>query len=266
MAIRAVNNCSFFRPSPSLFSTYRRLPSVIRFHPPSSCYGCCHTQTRSIKSLFETVMEELKAKRKRRKKVVVSVNASASSSNAELLNEVLTEEILVNRSLQKGLLLEFKKDSDRILLAVAQRPDGKKNWMVSDQNGVSSSIKPQQVTYIVPGISNFDQANIAGFLQKAQDNMDPSLLEFAWSELLEKNKTVTVEEMAEIIFGSVEPLESYSAHLLLSKDEVYFTVLETKGSRCIYGPRSSEQPYMKARYLIRHEYDMSTGIHEILKN
>ncbi|CAJ2655740.1 unnamed protein product [Trifolium pratense] len=241
MAIRAVNNCSFFRPSPSLFSTYRRLPSVIRFHPPSSCYGCCHTQTRSIKSLFETVMEELKAKRKRRKKVVVSVNASASSSNAELLNEVLTEEILVNRSLQKGLLLEFKKDSDRILLAVAQRPDGKKNWMVSDQNGVSSSIKPQQVTYIVPGISNFDQANIAGFLQKAQDNMDPSLLEFAWSELLEKNKTVTVEEMAEIIFGSVEPLESYSAHLLLSKDEVYFTVLETKGSRCIYGPRSSEQ-------------------------
>jgi hypothetical protein len=95
---------------------------------------------------------------------------------------------------------------------------------------------------------------------------DPSLLEFAWSELLEKNKTVTVEEMAEvisicfldwmpkhvsislyeilvlqIIFGSVEPLESYSAHLLLSKDEVYFTVLETKGSRCVYGPRSSEQ-------------------------
>ncbi|MCI09919.1 ribonuclease II chloroplastic/mitochondrial-like, partial [Trifolium medium] len=65
--------------------------------------------------------------------------------------------------------------------------------------------------------------------------MDPSLLEFAWSELLEKNKTVT------IIFGSVEPLESYSAHLLLSKDEVYFTVLETKGSRCVYGPRSSEQ-------------------------
>lgn len=40
---------------------------------------------------------------------------------------------LENQVLQKGLLLEFKKDSDRILLAVAQRPDGKKNWMVSDQ-------------------------------------------------------------------------------------------------------------------------------------
>jgi hypothetical protein len=45
----------------------------------------------------------------------------------------------------------------------------------------------------------------------------------------------------QIIFGSAEPLESYSAHLLLSKDEVYFTVLETKGSLSIYGPRPSSQ-------------------------
>jgi hypothetical protein len=95
---------------------------------------------------------------------------------------------------------------------------------------------------------------------------DPSLLEFAWFELHEKNKSVTVEEMAEvvpiwsldwmskyvsislhempvlqIIFGCIEPLESYSAHLLLSKDEIYFTILESKGLRCVYGPRPSEQ-------------------------
>lgn len=97
------------------------------------------------------------------------------------------------------------------------------------------------MTYIVPGISNFDQADITHFVQKAQYNMDPSLLEFAWFELHEKNKSVTVEEMAEIIFGRVEPLESYSAHLLLSKDEIYFTILESKGLRCVYGPRPSEQ-------------------------
>ncbi|KAK8464491.1 hypothetical protein PHAVU_010G010050 [Phaseolus vulgaris] len=71
--------------------------------------------------------------------------------------------------------------------------------------------------------------------------MDPSLLEYAWVELLEKNKSVTVEELAEIIYGSTEPLESYSAHLLLSTDEVYFTILETKGARSIYGPRPSRQ-------------------------
>jgi len=37
------------------------------------------------------------------------------------------------RALQKGLLLEFQKDSQRSLLAVVERPDGKKNWMVTDQ-------------------------------------------------------------------------------------------------------------------------------------
>lgn len=47
-----------------------------------------------------------------------------------------------------------------------------------------------------------------------------------------------------MIFGSLEPLESYCAHLLLSKDEIYFTVLETKGSRSLYGPRSTTQVFL----------------------
>ncbi|XP_031251393.1 ribonuclease II, chloroplastic/mitochondrial isoform X2 [Pistacia vera] len=113
--------------------------------------------------------------------------------------------------------------------------------MVSDQNGVSCSIKPQQITFIVPGVENFDHSEISQFLQKAQDNLDPALLEFAWVELLEKNKSVTAEELAEMTFGSAEPLESYCAHLLLSKDEIYFSVLATKGSRSIYAPRSTAQ-------------------------
>lgn len=40
---------------------------------------------------------------------------------------------LVKKALQKGLLLEFRKDSQKLLLAVTQKPDGKKNWMVYDQ-------------------------------------------------------------------------------------------------------------------------------------
>lgn len=44
-----------------------------------------------------------------------------------------------------------------------------------------------------------------------------------------------------MIFGSAEPLECYSAHLLLSKDDLYFTVLEAKGSYSVYGPRSAIQ-------------------------
>ncbi|KAK7393153.1 hypothetical protein VNO78_21634 [Psophocarpus tetragonolobus] len=37
--------------------------------------------------------------------------------------------------------------------------------------------------------------------------MDPSLLEFAWVELLEKNKSIIVE-VAEIIFGSSGPFRA----------------------------------------------------------
>ncbi|KAL2553068.1 Ribonuclease II [Forsythia ovata] len=58
--------------------------------------------------------------------------------------------------LQKGLLLEFKKDLERVLLVVAQKPGGKKNWM------------------------------------------DLMLLEFARIELLEKNKSVRVEELVDV--------------------------------------------------------------------
>lgn len=45
----------------------------------------------------------------------------------------LVEDKLEKWVFQKGLLLEFRKDDERILLGVAQKPDGKKNWMVHDQ-------------------------------------------------------------------------------------------------------------------------------------
>ncbi|KAL6498633.1 hypothetical protein OROGR_028180 [Orobanche gracilis] len=108
-------------------------------------------------------------------------------------------------------------------------------------NGVMRSIKPQPITFIVPGLENLDHTEISNFVQKAQENLEPALLEFAWIELLEKNKSTTVEELAEMIFGSAEPLESYSAHMLLAKDVIYFTTLDTKGSYSIYGPRPAVQ-------------------------
>ncbi|EOY07507.1 Ribonuclease II, putative isoform 1 [Theobroma cacao] len=251
MAVRAVNGGSLFRSaaSPPLlafwcgFRHFSSLPfrrnSELGLRFP---IFCCENQflgygvgrSCSAYSLVDCVMEELAASRQRRR---VRANVKVRiTSTGELL-----EDKLVNRELEKGLLLEFKKDSDRILLGVAQRPDGKKNWMVYDQNGFTSSIKPQQITYIVPGVENFDQTDISKFLQKAEENLDPTLLEIAWVELLEKNKSVTAEELAEMIFGSAEPLESYCAHLLLSKDEVYFAVQETKGYCSIYVPRPTRQ-------------------------
>ncbi|XP_059647072.1 ribonuclease II, chloroplastic/mitochondrial isoform X2 [Cornus florida] len=252
MAVRAANSCSIFRsassPPSAVFRCrlhqfrslqYRRHSELgFRFSIIRSerhLFGHGSIRRYSVQSLVATVMEELEALRKRRR--VRASNKMGLTSSGELLVDKLEK-----LALQKGLLLEFKKDSERVLLAVAQKPDGKKNWMVSDQNGVITSIKPQQITYIVPGVDNFDHTEISNFIQRAHSNLDPTLLEFAWVELLENNKTVTVEELAEIIFGSSEPLESYCAHLLLSKDEIYFTVLESKGSCDIsYGPRPTVQ-------------------------
>lgn len=44
-------------------------------------------------------------------------------------------------------------------------------WVSVMQNGFTTSIKPQQVTFIVPGAENFDEAEISDFLQKAQNNL-----------------------------------------------------------------------------------------------
>ncbi|XP_034920514.1 ribonuclease II, chloroplastic/mitochondrial [Populus alba] len=253
ISVRAVNTCSIFRSSPPVSSFRCRLNNhlrttssshhdrysksgfgfpMFRFDLPILGHG--DVRSYSLQSFVDTVLEELSSYRKRKRQGICS--AIKLTTGGEALDDKL-----VNQAVEKGLLVEFKKDSERVLLAVVQRRDGKKNWMVYDQNGVTSSIKPQQITYIVPGVDNFDQTQISSFIQKAQQNLDSSLLEFAWIELLEKNKSVTPEELAEMIFGSVEPLESYCAHLLLSKDDLYFTVLETKGSRSLYGPRSTMQ-------------------------
>ncbi|GMP85474.1 hypothetical protein CsSME_00038614 [Camellia sinensis var. sinensis] len=259
MAVRAMNTCSIVRSasSPPLAAfrcrlhqfralQFRRHPnlgfqfSIFRPHRHNLMLG--QGRSYSVQSLVDSVMEELDALRKRKR--VRATSKIGLTSSGELL-----EDKLEKRALQKGFLLEFKKDSERVLLAVAQKPDGKKNWMVSDQNGVTTSIKPQQITFIVPGVKNFNHMDISDFIQKAQNNLDPSLLEFAWVELLEKNQSVTVEELAEMIFGSAEPLESYCAHLLLSKDEIYFAVLETKGYISVYGPR----PAMQVEELLRRK-------------
>ncbi|KAJ0984005.1 hypothetical protein J5N97_002361 [Dioscorea zingiberensis] len=230
MANRVVPTRSFF--SFSLFSSRHRPPKLFYSRPLLGI----HTSLifRRGYSLVDSVLQELDAIRSARRSR--ATNKMGFPSNKELVDDKVEKRVL-----QRGLLLEFRKDSQKLLLAVTQKPDGKKNWMVYDQNGVSSSIKPHQVTYIVPGIEDFNHEDIADFIRKTQDLLDPSILEFAWEELLEKNKSVTAEELAEILYGIGDPLESYCAHLLLSEDEVYFTVSECKGSYSVYQPRPSVQ-------------------------
>lgn len=161
------------------------------------------------------------------------------------------------------------------------------------QNGVTSSIKPQQVTYIVPGIEDFNHEDIADFIRKTRDLLVSSIIDcecfvsyvrelwlglrivlmsivgpcnfgvclggafgeeqvsdcwgvsggivfglpcllFYWACL-----NTNAISFLQILYGSRDPLESYCSHLLLSEDDVYFTVSECKGSYTVYHPRPS---------------------------
>ncbi|KAK8955988.1 hypothetical protein KSP40_PGU007958 [Platanthera guangdongensis] len=252
MATRAVSGCSIVRCAaymPLHLLLHRRSfcislplnrPTLQSSHsqsfssnPPTPQFHVGYSTSHSP-SLVDYVMEELKAMRSRRR--ARATNKVELPCAAELLDVKHAK-----RSLQKGCLLQFRKDSQKLLLAVAQKPDGKKNWMVCDQNGVVSSIKPQQITYIVSSFENFDYTDIPDFIQKARSLLDPTILECAWEELLENKRSVTPEELAEIIYGCSEPLESYCAHLLLSEDDIYFNQVEFKGHASVYEPRPTIQ-------------------------
>lgn len=81
----------------------------------------------STEGLLASIMEAVEAMRLTRKQLR-PVGRVVLAGSQEVLNTTIE-----NRVLQKGILLEFQKDYDRTLLAVAQKPDGKRNWMVSDQ-------------------------------------------------------------------------------------------------------------------------------------
>ncbi|EPS67587.1 hypothetical protein M569_07188, partial [Genlisea aurea] len=132
--------------------------SIIRLLPPFTAVSCCAGGYKPVQFNCPTRLPIML-------KPIPGFRLELKSSEEALENK------LGKQTLQKGLLLEFRKDTDRVLLAVVQKPDGKKNWMVTDQNGVVSSIKPQQVTFVVPGIEDFDHNEIPQFLQKVQDNL-----------------------------------------------------------------------------------------------
>ena len=132
--------------------------------------------------------------------------------------------------MEKGTLVEFRLHGDR-RLAVADRPDGKKNWVVIDAMGQSHSIPPRQISYEVTGAS-FKPSDISGFLKEVEVYADPSSLEVAW-ELLD-GETVDPGELALLLFSEKSPSQCYAAYFLLSSDKLYF---KQKGDR--YEPRSS---------------------------
>ncbi|MEO0926457.1 MAG: ribonuclease R family protein [Cyanobacteria bacterium J06643_13] len=135
--------------------------------------------------------------------------------------------------MEQGKLIEFRVQGER-RLAVAERPEGKKDWIVIDAGGQSHKIRPQRVDYTVAG--TYESADIDGFMSEVEPYIDPSSLEIAWEMLSEDKETATPQQMAELLFSEQNPAACYAAHCLLSEDKVYF-----KQKSDYYEPRPAAQ-------------------------
>jgi exoribonuclease II len=144
--------------------------------------------------------------------------------------------------MEKGTLVEFRlqgdNSSDKLRprrLAVVDRPEGKKHWVVIDERGQSHVLHPRQISYTVIG-ETYKPKDIEGFWQSIQPYLDPSSLEVAWELLVEDSESVDPSGMAMLLFSEQSPSLCYAAYYLLSEDRFYF---KQKGDR--YEPRSAAQ-------------------------
>jgi exoribonuclease II len=133
---------------------------------------------------------------------------------------------------EKGELIEFRVQGER-RLAVVERPEGKKDWIVVDEGGQQHKLRPQRVEYTIEG-GPYKPAEISSFAEGVKAYLDPSSLEVAWEILAEDGESVNPKALAELLFSEQTPLLCYAAHILLSQDKIYF---KNKGE--IYEPRPS---------------------------
>jgi exoribonuclease II len=121
---------------------------------------------------------------------------------------------------EKGTLIEFRLQGER-RLAAADRPEGKKHWIVVDERGQAHTLHPRQITYEVTGCT-LKPSEIPNFLKEVEPYLDPSSLEVAWELLVEDGEAVTCAKMAQLLFSDQSPPLCYAAHCLLSEDKIYF--------------------------------------------
>jgi exoribonuclease-2 len=135
---------------------------------------------------------------------------------------------------EKGTLVEFRLQGER-RLAVTERPEGKKDWIVIDEQGNSHKLRPQRIEYQIEG-GPYQPSDIPCFLQEVKPHLDASNLEIAWELLVEEQEAVTPADLATLLFSEQNPALCYAAHILLCEDKVYF---KKKGE--LYEPRSLTQ-------------------------
>ena len=137
--------------------------------------------------------------------------------------------------MEKGRLVEFKLKGEPVL-AIADRPEGKKNWVLIDIRGHAHTIHPRQVVYEVPQADCESYKEIEGFVKEADGYIDPENLEVAWELLTEIEESATPESLAQLLFSDTSAPLCYAAHQMLSADKLYF---KQKGDH--YEPRPVAQ-------------------------
>jgi exoribonuclease II len=142
---------------------------------------------------------------------------------------------------EKGTLVEFRGQGDTDAqkapkLGVAERSEGKKNWIVVDERGHSHSLHPRQITFTASD-QIYRTSDIGTFLKAVEVFLDPSSLEIAWEILIEEGgRSVEPKELAQLLFSEQTTPCCYAAHRLLSEDKLYF---KQKGD--LYEPRTTTQ-------------------------
>ncbi|MDA0867827.1 MAG: ribonuclease R, partial [Cyanobacteria bacterium] len=137
--------------------------------------------------------------------------------------------------MDKGTLVEFRAQGTP-RLGVAERPEGKKNWVVVDARGQNHTIHPREVTFQIAGETPFKAGDLPTLLKDAEDYLDPMGLQVAWELLNELSESTTPASLAQLLFSDTSPVTCYAAHRLLSDDKIYF---KQKGDH--YEPRSVAQ-------------------------
>ena len=136
--------------------------------------------------------------------------------------------------MEKGTLVEFRLQGER-RLAVTERPEGKRDWLVIDDRGNYHKLRPQKVEYQIGG-GPYEPSDISGFLKEVKPHLDANSLEVAWELLVEEQEAVTPAGLASLLFSATTPALCYAAYSLLSEDKIYF---KKKGE--LYEPRSEAQ-------------------------
>lgn len=135
---------------------------------------------------------------------------------------------------EKGKLVEFRQNGER-RLAVTVKPEGKKDWIVTDERGQNHKLRPQRFDFVVDG-GPYAPEDIGPFQAQVAPLLNPAGLEVAWELLVDDGEAIAVADLAEILFSQQTPECCYAAHGLLSEDKVFF---KKKGDR--YEPRPQSQ-------------------------